>query len=294
MCSCPEAPATWTGGSSARSSAKCEPGNARARVYNPGVQRRVQIIVVALAVLIVASMFVYVKRTRPAAAPEQPATTAARPSPVRAAPVAESAPVPVTPPPSARRAPKRAAPVPVAPAPDAAPEGATLHFTSDVPGAQVFIDRQFIGAAPVTAEHITPGSHQLNASAEGFDGIAETIDVEPGPRDVPLRFREVRLDARVVVVHKHRLGACTGQLSATAQELRYDTSNKDDAFRVPLADVDAIAVDYLQKNLRVKLRKGKTYNFTDPAGNADRLFVFQRDVEKVRQRLAKGDQPAAN
>jgi hypothetical protein len=256
------------------------------------VQRRVQIIVVALAVLLAGSMFVYVKRTRPVPPSEPPASTTARPSPRRAAPLAESA--PVTPPPSVRRAPKRAAPVPAAPAPETAPEGATLHFTSDVPGAQVFIDRQFIGAAPVTAEHITPGSHQLNASAEGFDGIAETIDVEPGPRDVPLRFREVRLDAKVAVVHKHRLGACTGQLSATAQELRYDTANKGDAFRVPLADVDSIEVDYLQKNLRVKLKKGKTYNFTDPAGNADHLFVFQRDVEKVRQRLARADQPAAN
>ena len=239
-------------------------------------------------------MFVYVKRTRPVPAPGQPATTASRPAPRRAAPAAESAPASVTPPSSGRRAPTRAAPVPVVPTPDAAPETATLHFTSDVPGAQVFIDRQFIGAAPVTAEHITPGSHQLNASAEGVDGISETIDVEPGPREVPLRFREVRLDATLAVVHKHRLGSCTGQLSATAQELRYDTSNKDDAFKVPLADVDSIDVDYLQKNLRVRLRKGKTYNFTDPAGNADRLFVFQRDVDKVRQRLARGDQPAAN
>jgi hypothetical protein len=47
-------------------------------------------------------------------------------------------------------------------------------------------------------------------------------------------------------------------------------------------------VDYLDKNLRVKVRNGKTYNFTDPDGNADRLFVFHRDVDKVRQRLAGG------
>ena len=33
---------------------------------------------------------------------------------------------------------------------------------------------------------------------------------------------------------------------------------------------------------------------TDPDGNADRLFVFQRDVDKARQRLAKGDAPATN
>jgi hypothetical protein len=44
-------------------------------------------------------------------------------------------------------------------------------------------------------------------------------------------------------------------------------------------------VDYLAKELRVKLKKGKRYEFTDPDANADRLFVFQRDVDKVRQRL---------
>ena len=44
-------------------------------------------------------------------------------------------------------------------------------------------------------------------------------------------------------------------------------------------------VDYLKKNLRVKIRGGKIYNFTDPDGNADRLFVFQRDVDKVRKRI---------
>ena len=53
-------------------------------------------------------------------------------------------------------------------------------------------------------------------------------------------------------------------------------------------------MDYLQKNLRVKLRGGKQYNFTDPDGNADRLFVFHRDVDKARERLAKGDTPAAD
>lgn len=243
--------------------------------------------------MIAGSLFVYVKRTRPAPAPVPSPITASRPSPRPSAPA--RVPVPAAAPSvPVRRPAKPKATAPVTPEPEAAPELASLHFTSDVPGAQVFIDRQFVGAAPVTAEHIKPGSHQLNASAEGFDGIAETIDVEPGPRDVPLRFREVRLDARLAVVHKHRLGSCTGQLSATAQDLRYDTSNKDDRFRVALGDVESIDVDYLQKNLRVKLRNGKTYNFTDPAGNADRLFVFQRDVEKVRQRLARGDQPAAN
>ena len=64
----------------------------------------------------------------------------------------------------------------------------------DVPGAQVFIDRQFIGAAPVVAENVAPGTHQLNVSAEGFESYAATIDVSPGERDIVIKFREVRLD----------------------------------------------------------------------------------------------------
>ena len=134
----------------------------------------------------------------------------------------------------------------------------------------------------------------MNVSAEGFEGIAQTIDVEPGPRDVPIRFREVRLNATVAVVHKHRVGSCKGQLVATAQGIRYDTDDKDDRFSAPLADLETFVVDYLDKNLKIKLRKGKQYNFTDPDGNADRLFVFQRDVDKARQRLIKGDAPASN
>lgn len=37
----------------------------------------------------------------------------------------------------------------------------------------------------------------------------------------------------------------------------------------------------------------EVFNFSDLEGNADRLFVFHRDVEKARERLRKGDRPAA-
>jgi hypothetical protein len=175
---------------------------------------------------------------------------------------------------------------PAAPAPaEAAPAGGTLHIDSDVPGAQVFIDRQYIGVTPVTAANISPGTHQLNMSAQGYNGIAQSIDVEPGPRDLLFKFKEVRLDASIDVVHKHRIGSCKGRLAATPQGLRYDTTDKDDAFNVPLSSVESLEIDYLAKVLHVKLAKGKRYDFTDPAGNADRLFVFHRDVDKARQQL---------
>jgi hypothetical protein len=51
-------------------------------------------------------------------------------------------------------------------------------------------------------------------------------------------------------------------------------------------------VDYLQKNLRVKERGGKTWNFTNKEQNADPLFVFHRDVEAARKKLAAGYSPA--
>ena len=66
-----------------------------------------------------------------------------------------------------------------------------------------------------------------------------------------------------------------------------------DRWSISRTELDQFAVDYLDKNLKIKIKGGKQYNFTDPDGNADRLFVFQRDVDKARQRLGKGDQPAA-
>jgi hypothetical protein len=169
----------------------------------------------------------------------------------------------------------------------AAPTRGTLRIDADVAGAQVFIDRQFLGRAPVTADNLLPGTHSLNVQAPGFEGVAEMIEVEPGARDVFIRLREVRLDVSIAVVHKHRIGSCQGQLMATPQGLRYDAAEGDDDFTAALGDLDTFEVDYLEKNLHVRLRGGQQYNFTDPDGNADRLFVFHRDVEKARARLGQ-------
>ena len=260
---------------------------------------RVLVIASVLAIAVGGAFSTYVLfRDRAPAAPQSSDTS--KPSrdsnaPRSSANSAASRPEATT---AAPRTPRRStapAPAPVSPAPvERAPELGTLRIEADVPNAQVFFDRQFIGTAPVTAANVKPGPHTLNVSAEGFDGIAQTIDVEPGPREIAVRFREVRLNSTLAVVHKHRVGSCKGQLVATPQGIRYETDEKDDRFTAPLADLEQFAVDYLDKNLKIKLRKGKQYNFTDPDGNADRLFVFQRDVEKARQRLAKGDAPATN
>ena len=149
----------------------------------------------------------------------------------------------------------------------------------------VFLDRKFVGNAPVTAKDVPPGKHHLNLTAEGFDGYSDDVDVVAGPADVHVRFKEIRLDQTVAVVHKHAIGSCEGRLVADPQGVRYETTNKDDAFSMRFADIETFEVDYLKKNLRIKKRGGKSYNFTTKAENADPLFVFHREVDKVRQQV---------
>ena len=104
-----------------------------------------------------------------------------------------------------------------------------------------------------------------------------------------LRFKEVRLSTSVGVSHKHGMGGCDGTLKATIDGLSYQTSNKNDAFTLPYAQIETFEINYLEKNLKVKQRGGKTWNFTDKAAvNADKLFVFHRDVTAARDKLAKG------
>jgi hypothetical protein len=208
-----------------------------------------------------------------------------------------SAPAPRAPePPPAPSATRRPAALPPVPAPSAPTEPAasttaTLRIVSDVPGAQVFLNREFVGATPATARDLVPGTYQLNVSAPGYDNHVDTIELAPGDREVNIRFREVRLNASLDVVHKHRLGSCKGTLIATPDGVRYRTSDTDDAFETSLLNLETFQIDYLNKNLRIQPRKGKRYDFTDPDGNADRLFVFHRDVERARERLKKGDTP---
>jgi len=251
------------------------------------VNRRV-LAVATFCFALVIGLLVILSSRRTSVEPERPATAPAPSTAPREAPPAATPEKPAAAPRPAARAPKPEPSEAPPPAAAEAPlESGTLRIDADVPKAQVFIDRQFVGTTPLTAENVKPGTHQLNITAEGFDGIAQSIDVEPGPRDLTFRFREVRLDATAAVVHKHRMGSCQGRLIATADGIRYETADKDDGFTVRLGDLETFLVDYQDKNLKIKIRKGKQFNFTDPDGNADRLFVFHRDVEKARQRLAQ-------
>ena len=200
------------------------------------------------------------------------------------------APTPVTPVPEKKAAPKKSAPEPKAaePAKTAAPTLASLQLDTDVPGASVFIDRQFVGNTPLSLDKLEPGRKQVQVTADGFGSVQKTIELNAGPNAVTIRVKEVSLNAKTSVVHKHGMGSCEGQLIASLDGLRYETSNKGDAFTLSYAQVETFAIDYLQKNLRVKQKGGKTWNFTDKNDNADVLFVFHRDVEAARKKLAEG------
>ncbi len=162
-------------------------------------------------------------------------------------------------------------------------EASVLRIDADVPGANVFLDRKFLGTTPVEARDVAPGPHRLNVSAEGYEPYAESLEVEAGRHELVVRFKEVRLDEKLPVVHKHGIGSCNGLLVATTAGLRYEGSEKADAFGAPFSALEPLQVDYLKKNLRVKLKGGKTYNFT--GDSADALLSFQKAVEAARKRL---------
>jgi hypothetical protein len=120
----------------------------------------------------------------PGAAPAAPSAAPTPSAPPRSLPQSgESSP----PPPRPRPAPLEDSSTGTA---GAAPDTATLRITCDVPGAMVFIDRKYLGNAPVTARGLTPGPHRLNVAKEGYDGIAEQIDVAAGSRTIHLRMAD--------------------------------------------------------------------------------------------------------
>lgn len=251
-----------------------------------------KILAALAAVVVLGAALLFFLRRPEAPTPAAPATTAPAPAPPvvkaepKAPPPAESAPAPT------RKAatPKRAEPAPAEPAAPAAPTLATLVLESDVPGASVFVNREYVGTTPLRLDKLEPGPKQLKLTADGYEGIERTVDLSAGDNPVTMRFREVRLNKRIAVNHKHGMGGgCEGTLVATLDGLAYETTNKGDAFNLPYSQIETFTVDYLEKNLRVKQRGGKTWNFTDKnAANADALFVFQRDVDAARKKLAEG------
>ena len=245
------------------------------------------LVVAVAAVVVIGGAAYWLHRPRPR--PAEVVTSA--PEPPRIVPKKVDPPVPVTASPSdaTKKGSANKAPVaPLAPVAPVAPPLASLNLESDVPGASVFIDRQFVGNTPLSLDKLEPGTKRVQLTATGYDSVQKTIELSPGPNTITLRIKEVSLNAKATVVHKHGMGSCEGVLAASLDGLRYESSNKSDAFTLPYSQLETFAVDYLQKNLRVKQKGGKTWNFTDKNDNADALFVFHRDVEAARKKLADG------
>lgn len=240
----------------------------------------------ALAVVVVAYLGVSMLM-KPAPKPEPVQAKQEAPPPAPAAKPAEPEPVAEAPAPRRPRS-RKEEPKPAEPAAPPPPAGPILIVDSDVAGASVFVDRKFVGTTPLRTTEVAGGSHQLNASVTGEDGLAQTIEIAAsGETAITLKFREVRLNASVAVVHKHSMGrSCEGTLAATPDGMRYVTANKGDAFAFAFSALEAFEIDYLKKELKVKQKGGKTWNFTDKSENADKLFVFHRDVTKAREKLA--------
>jgi hypothetical protein len=162
----------------------------------------------------------------------------------------------------------------------------SLRIVSDVEGATVFLDRNYIGTTPVDIKAVEPGEHQLTVSADGYDMYSETLAVTTGHKDIRVSFEQAasELNESVSVIHKHSFGKCNGTLIADSAGIRYETDHKD-AFAIPYTSLERFEVDYIKKNMNLKVRKGKNYNFTEQSGNADALFVFHKNVQAFLERM---------
>ena len=250
----------------------------------------------ALAIVGAAAVGVYVLRPSFAPPPPEPESR----SEASARPMAAPAPADVAPPPTRPRPapepmpapePAEAEAAPAIPTP-VVPDPVRLRVTADVETDDVFIDRQFVGRTPFESSDVEPGRRRINVSASGYETQLEDVEIDADDlTEVDVRFQVVRLNARVPVVHKHRFGDCEGVLVADLDGIRFDTDD-DDAFTLAFAELEQFEVDYLEHNLRLTRRGGRTYNFTDRTDNADVLFVFHREVTEARERLARGLTPA--
>jgi hypothetical protein len=184
-------------------------------------------------------------------------------------------------------------PTPPPPEPEPEPEPIVLRVTSDIDGADIFVDRRHVGQTPFESNEIEPGPHRINISASGYEGFVEDVTISENITEISVAFTEVRLSQNTVVVHKHRFGSCEGKLIARLDGIHYESDHAD-AFSVPLNQIEEFSIDYLQHTLTIRTLNSRTYNFTDNEPNADALFVFHREVARARERLKNGDQPATD
>ena len=134
-------------------------------------------------------------------------------------------------------------------------------------------------AAPASAETpVQPGAQRTAATASPAPATkaASSHPAATAPATA-------RIDARLLVVHKHRFGDCQGILRAVPGTLTYATEHKEDGFRLAFAEVEALDLDADKKNLRIRRKGGKTWNFTTRGDAGAALSIFHKEAERARK-----------
>jgi hypothetical protein len=166
------------------------------------------------------------------------------------------------------------------------------------------------GVAMVSVWHNYPGQETATAATAAAQSPAETpakTPAEAPPAEAPVQRPAAsaaaptrvsyhaaantpatppptpRIDARLLVLHKHRFGDCQGTLRAVPGSLTYATDHKEDAFRLAFADVEALELDADKKNLRIRRRGGKTWNFTTRDETGTALTTFHKEAARLRR-----------
>ncbi len=139
---------------------------------------------------------------------------------------------------------------------------------------------------PTPAPTATPQPAAVTGSPGDVEAPASEAD-RPGSPAAPATPAPAppasRLDARVPVVHKHRFGDCEGTLRAVPGTLTYTTSHKEDAFQLPFAEIEAFDLDAQSKNLRIRRRGGRTWNFTARGESGLALAAFHKEAVRARR-----------
>jgi hypothetical protein len=134
---------------------------------------------------------------------------------------------------------------------------------------------------PATAPAAAPDP--TAAGSPTGEAAPDAAESEPAPTPAPPAPVASRLDTRVSVVHKHRFGDCEGTLRAAAGTLTYSTSHKEDAFQLPFAEIDTFDLAPDKKNLRIRRRGGRTWNFTTRGEAGLALTAFHKEASARRR-----------
>lgn len=79
--------------------------------------------------------------------------------------------------------------------------GGTLRVIANAPGAVIRVDGEVVGPSPAVREGLAPGEHIVEAMAEGYQTVRQTVVVEPGQqRVVALELQRVQGEPGRIVV----------------------------------------------------------------------------------------------